>query len=127
VQHNRGNRTSSRGSGFPRSALTALNKSERDAFDGVAEQHGYVVTEGRRAGKGHGLHLILAINSGEVATVLLDAEKRDKLIKWLEEQAPNAGRLEEAIRALASQLHAAAERAQALEDEDIQSAIEERR
>jgi hypothetical protein len=107
--------------------MRGLNKAEGAVLRKIALSHGYVARSGRNASDGSPIRLILAINAGQVATVLLDAEERTAVILWLQEQAANAGRLEETICALASQLRAAAERAQALEDEDIQSAIEERR
>jgi hypothetical protein len=53
----------------------------------VAERHGYTSTRGPRAGQGNAIEVILALDSGELATVLLPDEQRWWLIRWLHEQA----------------------------------------
>ncbi len=95
----------------------------------IAERHGYTATRGPRHGQGNPSELIQALDSGELATVLLDSDRRWHLIQWLDAQAARCADLylAEDIAAVAGQLRAAADRERAIEDEDSVEAIEERR
>lgn len=116
----KGNRSKSRGTGFSRTALTALNKAERDAFDAIAQAHGYIVHDGPRQGQGNALYLALAIISGEVATVLMEEDQRWYAIGKLEQSG------DDVLIELAANLRTTAEREQAREREEIAEYFENR-
>ena len=101
-----------------------LTQPENAALAQIAAHHGYVVKRGPTAKDGveagYPLMLLLAIISGEVVTILLDTDERWHAIQALETSD------DEVLHDIAIQLRRAAEREQALEDEDIEQAIEER-
>lgn len=105
--------------------MRGLNKAESDALRGIALQHGYLAARGPTAKDGaqagNPIALLLAIISGEVATILLDSDDRWHAIQTLEASA------DPVLKDIGIQLRRAAEREQAIEDEDITRAIEERR
>ena len=102
-----------------------LTKAENTALAQIALRYGYIATRGPSAKdgqeSGNPIMLLLAIISGEVATVLLDQDERWQAITRLE--ASGDGVLQD----IATQLRRAAEREQAIEDANITEAIEERR
>lgn len=110
VRANRGNRSERRGRGFKRHTLATLLPAERAAIKGLAETYGY-----------NELTFLLAIISGEVATVMLGQEpdERPHAIQALEASG------DPVLLDIAAQLRRAAERGRA--GEDIEEAIEERR
>lgn len=85
-----------------------LNKVESDALRGVALQHGYTATRGPLvkggAESGNAIELILAIISGEVATVLMDSDERWYAIEKLESSN------DEILVSIGRQLRCAADR-----------------
>lgn len=101
VKANKGNRTPRRGKGFPRHTLAALREAEKAALRQVAAAHGY-----------NELTFLLAIVGGELATVLLDPDDRDRAIRVL------AAHADPALQDIAAQLRRAAEREQAAADLD---------
>lgn len=105
--------------------MRGLNKAESDALAAIALRYGYIATRGpsAKAGAeaGNPIALLLAIISGEVATVLLDQDERWQAIRTLEATGVPI------LLDIAAQLRSAAERERANEDEDIAEAIEERR
>lgn len=95
--------------------MRGLNKAESDSLRSIALKHGYSATRGPlvKDGQesGNAIELLLAIISGEVATVLLDTDERWRAIGLLEAHE------DEAIRSIGEQLRWAAEReAQSGED-----------
>jgi len=103
--------------------MRGLNKAESRALAAIALRYGYIVSHGPTAknGAGNPIALLLAIISGEVATILLDSDERWHAIRLLEAHE------DETLRDIGAQLRRAAEREQAIEDEDTTEAIEERR
>lgn len=96
-----------------------LNRTESDALRGIALLHGYTATRGPKVKdgqeSGNPIELLLAIVSGEVATVLLADEERSLLINWLDAQVAlhqeqKNTQLASAIESLSAQLRAATER-----------------
>lgn len=91
--------------------MRGLNKAESDALRGIAIQHGYTATRGPlvKDGQesGNAIELLLAIISGEVATVLLADEERWRAIRLLEAHE------DESLRSIGEQLRWAAEREEA--------------
>ena len=83
----------------------------------VAERHGYLAMRGPHAGKGNPSALIQALDSGELATVLMADEERRAAINELRQHATTLEdtALAAALRDLASQLADAV----AAEDDDI--------
>lgn len=85
-----------------------LNKAESEALRCVALQHGYAASRGPlvKDGQesGNAIELLLAIISGEVATVLLADEERRHAIRLLEAHE------DEALRSIGEQLRCAADR-----------------
>ena len=97
-------------SGFPRSALTALTKPERAALDRIAAQHGYIVANGSREGQGNAVEMMLSLISGELTTLLIDAEERRWFVEWLERQPVDDPLYEDVPRQVAAQIRAAIQR-----------------
>lgn len=104
--------------------MRGLNKAESVVLRDIALCHGYTVTRGPTAKNGaeagNPIELLLAVISGEVATVLLDSDERWQIIAELERHAAALdGWLSEGIRKVASQLRAAAEREHQLDAEEL--------
>lgn len=72
----------------------------------AAEKHGYLATRGPHPGRGNAIEFILAIDSGEVATVLISDEQRQAFVNSADRLAELAGdpTLADAIRDIAAQL-----------------------
>lgn len=102
--------------------MRGLNKAESEALAAIAARYGYIAQRGPTAKeRGNPIALLLAIISGEVATILLDADERWRAIELLETSGNDI------LFDIAAQLRRAAVREQAIDDEDITEAIEERR
>lgn len=80
--------------------MRGLNKAESDVLRAIALHHGYTVTRGPTAKNGaeagNPIELLLAVISGEVATILLGDEERayaiDKLMASGDEVLVSIGR-----------------------------------
>lgn len=94
-----------------------MQKKLRDA----AARHGYISKHGRHTGQGNPSEFILALDVGEIATILLDNEERWQVIAWIERQVQlnPASDIYYALQSLASQLRDAAEREQKHESEEL--------
>lgn len=101
--------------------MRGLNKVESDALAAIALQYGYIASRGPTAkngqASGNPIALLLAIISGEVATVLLDSDERWHAIALLEAHD------DKVLRDIGMQFRRAAERERAIEEEDITEAI----
>lgn len=102
--------------------MRGLNKAESDALAQIALRYGYIATRGPSAKDGaeagNPIMLLLAIISGEVATVLLDQDDRWQAIRLLEASD------DDILCNIAAQLRMAARREQVIENEDIVEAID---
>lgn len=88
--------------------MRGLNKAESEALRAIALNHGYTATRGPlvKGGQksGNAIELLLAIISGELATVLLGDDERWRAI-WLLEASGDA-----ILESIARQLRTAADR-----------------
>lgn len=101
--------------------MRGLNKAESAALSAIALRYGYIASRGpsTKGGQesGNPIMLLLAIISGEVATILLDQDERWQAIKRLEESG------DPIFLDIAAQLRRAAELERAIEDADIREAL----
>lgn len=88
--------------------MRGLNKAESEALRAIALYHGYTATRGPlvKGGQesGNAIELLMAVISGEVATVLLDDDERWHAIRLLEASG------DAILESVARQLRTAAER-----------------
>jgi hypothetical protein len=93
----------------------------------VAAYHGYSAERGPTAGAGNAAEMLVAIASGELATVLLPDEQRSMAIRWLDEQSNKVDNfsLAEALQSIAKQLDAAVQREYEAEQEELRSYLDE--
>lgn len=72
----------------------------------IAKKHGYIASRGPHAGDGNPVELAFALDTGEVTTIKLQPEQRDRLITWLDQQTPTLDNepLVEAIQTLMQQM-----------------------
>ena len=100
-----------------RSFQPVTSAAMQAALRRIAERHGYLAMRGPHAGKGNPSALIQALDSGELATVLMADEERRAAIDELRRHAATLKdiALADALRDLASQLADAA----TAEDDDI--------
>lgn len=103
--------------------MRGLNKAESDALRGIALQHGYIASRGPGAKggaeSGNPIALLLAIISGEVATILMDEGERWYAIRLLEAHE------DEILQDIGRQLRRAAEREQAADEAEEREYIGE--
>jgi hypothetical protein len=72
----------------------------------IAKKHGYIASRGPHAGDGNPAELAFALDTGEVTTIKLQPEQRDRLITWLDQQTQTLDNepLVEAIQMLMQQM-----------------------
>ena len=96
---------------LPRVWTREETRAFSDSVAAVAASHGYRSHYGPLAGRGNIVEMLRAIESGELATVLLADEQRDYAIRRLRELAPQQdGITAEAFLSLAAQLDYARQR-----------------
>ena len=95
----------------------------RSRLNELAGSMGYLAVSGRTVGQGNLAALLVAIDAGEVAVVLLPDEQRAMAARWLREQAvamaANAP-LAEALGSIAASLEDAADRERAADAREIE-------
>lgn len=85
----------------------------RSRLNDLAGEFGYIAVAGRTAGRGTLSKLLIAIDSGEVALVLLPDEQRSSMVKFLRQVAADGQRdslVTEAAESIAQALEQAIER-----------------
>lgn len=108
-----------------------MNQSEANAMrqrlNQIAAFHGYTSERGPTTGAGNAAELLQAIDSGEVAIVLLGDEQRSIVIRWLDEQSKLVEDipLADALKNIADQLYAAVKREVETDEEELRSYLEE--
>jgi len=70
----------------------------------IAERHGFLAARGPHTGEGSASRLIDALLAGEVVTLALSPADRRRLVAWLDETPPPAGRLATVLHSMATQL-----------------------
>ena len=95
--------------------------SLRSRLNELARSMGYLAVSGRTVGQGNLAALLVAIDAGEVALVLLPDEQRAMAAAWLREQAEGQpGPLAEALSTIAASLEAAVDRERAADAREIE-------
>ena len=95
--------------------------SLRSRLNELARSMGYLAVSGRTVGQGNLAALLVAIDAGEVAVVLLPDEQRGMAARWLREQAEcQPGPLAEALGSIAASLEDAADRERAADAREIE-------
>jgi hypothetical protein len=86
----------------------------------IARKHGYIAQRGPHAGDGNPAELAMALDSGEVATILLEREQQERVVAWLQEQTQTIedGLLAETLQSLTEQLREAMERHRTYQTEE---------
>jgi hypothetical protein len=84
--------------------MRPLLAEDEAALRTIAERHGYVAARGPHTGEGSASRLIDALLAGEVVTLALTPADRRRLVAWLDEALPPAGRLATVLHTLAAQL-----------------------
>jgi hypothetical protein len=99
----------------------------RQRANKIAASYGYSAERGPTTGEGNAAEMLVAIVSGELATVLLPDEQRSMAIRWLDEQSRtvNDFSLAEALQSIAKQLDAAVQREYEAEQEELRSYLDE--
>jgi len=97
--------------------------SLRSRLNELARSMGYLAVSGRTVGQGNLAALLVAIDAGEVALVLLPDEQQGMVARWLRERAvamtANAP-LAEALSTIAAALEAAVDRERAADAREIE-------
>jgi len=84
--------------------MRPLTGEDEATLRAIAERHGYFATRGPHTGEGSASRLIDALLAGEVVTLALTPADRRRLVTWLDEAVPPAGRLATVLHSLAAQL-----------------------
>jgi len=84
--------------------MRPLTTEDEAALRSIAERHGFYAARGPHTGEGSASRLIDALLAGEVVTLALTPADRRRLVAWLDEAPPPAGRLATVLHSLASQL-----------------------
>ena len=92
----------------------------RSRLNELAGSMGYLAVSGRTVGQGNLAALLVAIDAGEVAVVLLPDEQQGMVARWLREQAEcQPAPLAEALGVIAASLEDAADRERAADAREI--------
>lgn len=93
----------------------------RSRLNEIAADHGYTATRGPTAGEGNLTEMLCAIDSGEIALVLLPDEQRRQATAWLQQQAEQmaSGPLASALQSIAVGLTAAQARQDQVDADEL--------
>lgn len=91
----------------------------RRRLNKIAASYGYRSERGPTNGEGNAAEMLVAIDGGELATVLLPDEQRSAVIAWIESNADSLSNLTagDGLKSIARQLQAAIEREKEAEEE----------
>jgi len=84
--------------------MRPLTAEDEATLRAIAERHGFYAARGPHTGEGSASRLIDALLGGEVITLALSPADRRRLVTWLDEAPPPAGRLAIVLHSLAAQL-----------------------
>ncbi len=97
----------------------------RQRLNTIAASHGYTSERGPTTGEGNAAEMLMAIDSGELATVLLADEERASVIAWLDQQAEQLrstdALLADTVKTIANQLYAAVRRERDAEEQEMRN------
>ncbi len=98
----------------------------RQRLNTIAASYGYCADRGPTTGKGNAAEMLMAIDEGELAIVLLPDEQRAAVIEWIEKNASTIGNfmVGEALESIARQLQAAIEREKETEKEILNDLLD---